>query len=151
MVSLMNTASAKTESQRQVSILQMARLRVEIAESRWEEAKEQARVARRKRKETKEMARRAKKEAKQAKAELAEARSFLTDSEAKLSQTGVPVAKVRKGRPLPSPASAVSDPAAPATPASDTEGEASIASTQPTTIVEQTPEASPRGSFGNWR
>ena len=59
MVSLMKTPSSKTESQKADGILQMARLRVEIAESRWEETKELAREARRRRKEAKAIARRA--------------------------------------------------------------------------------------------
>jgi hypothetical protein len=148
----MNAASAKTESQKQVSILHMARLRVEIAESRWEETKEQAREARRKRKEMKVIARRAKKEAKQAKAELAEARSFLADTEAKLATPAAPAAKARKSRPGTSASPTGSDTVAHATPpAPDSENEASTALPQVAAMVEKPPEAAPRGSFGNWQ
>ena len=147
----MKIAITKTESQKLASLLEMARLRVETAESRWEETKEQARVARRKRKEMKVIARRAKKEAKKAKAELAEARSFLAETEAKLATPGVPAAKARKGRPDPPALSAVPDPVAQATPALDPENEVSTASAQAATMVEKPPEAAPRGIFGKWR
>ena len=132
----MKTAIVKTESQKVDSILQMARLRVEVAENRWAETREQAREARRRRKEAKVIARRAKKEAKQAKAELAEARSALAEAEAKLATPVVPVAKARKGRPVTSASSAVSDPVAQVTPALEPDNAASIASPQAGSVVE---------------
>jgi hypothetical protein len=151
MVLIMKTAIVKTESQNVDSILQIARLRVEAAENRWEETKEQAREARRKRKEAKVIARRAKKEAKQAKAELEEARTFLAEAEAKLATPVAPVAKVRKGRPVSSAPSAVSDPEVQVTPGLDPDNAASTASAQAGAVVEKLPEATPHGSFGNWR
>ena len=147
----MKTAIAKTESQKLDNILQMARLRVEIAEGRWEETKEQAREARRKRKEAKVIARQAKKEAKQAKSELAEARNFLAEAEAKLAPPVVPVAKARKGRPVPSASSPATDLVVQETSALVPEDEASSASAPAGTLVEKPPEATPPGVFGNWR
>ena len=98
-VSLMKTAITKTESQKLASNLEMARLRVETAESRREETKEQARVARRKRKEMKVIARRAKQEAKKAKAELGEAREALAQAEAEIAKSAAGVATVGQGQP----------------------------------------------------
>ena len=147
----MKTTIVKTESQQVDSILQMARLRVEVAENRWAETKEHAREARRRRKEAKVIARRAKKEAKQAKAELAEARSSLAEAEAKLAAPVVTVAKARKGRPVTSASSAVSEPVAQVTPALEPDNAASIASPQAGAVVEPPPEATRRGIFGNWR
>jgi len=147
----MKTPNSKTESQKPAGILQMARLRVEIAESRWEETKELAREAKRRRKEVKAIARRAKKEAKQAKAELADARSFLAETEAKLATPVVLVAKARKGQPGSSASPAVSDPVAPVTPALDPGNEASTASAPAGSVVEKPLEASPHRILGNWR
>jgi hypothetical protein len=147
----MKTTIVKTESQRVDSILQMARLRVEVAENRWVETREHAREARRRRKEAKVIARRAKKEAKQAKAELAEARSSLAEAEAKLAAPVVTVAKARKGQPVASASSAVSDSVAPVTPALEPDSATSIASPQAGAVVEPPPEATPHGIFGNWR
>ena len=151
MVSLMKTTIVKTESQPVDGILQMARLRVEVAENRWTETKEHAREARRRRKEAKVIARRAKKEAKQAKAELAEARSALAEAEAKLVTPVVTVAKARKGPPVSSASSAGSDPVAQGTPALEPDNADSIASPQAGAVVEPPPEATRRGIFGSWR
>jgi len=147
----MKTAIAKTESQTVDSILQMARLRVEVAENRRAETKEHAREARRRRKEAKVIARQAKKEAKEAKAELAEARSFLAEAEAKLATPVVPVAKARKGQPVSSASSAVSDPVAQVTPALEPDNAVAIASAQAGSVVKNPSEAKPHGIFGNWR
>ena len=147
----MKTAIVKTESQQVESIIQMARLRVEVAENRWEETKEHARQAKRRRKEAKVIARRAKKEAKQAKAELAEARSSLAEAEAKLAAPVVTVAKARKGQPVTSAPAAVSEPVAQVTPALEPDNAASIASPQAGSVVEPPPEATRRGILGNWR
>jgi hypothetical protein len=150
-VSLMKTAIVKTDSQKVDSILQMARLRVEVAENRLAETRELAREAKRRRKEAKVAARRAKKDAKKAKAELAEARSSLAEAEAKLVTPVVPAAKARKGQPVTSATSAVSDPVAQVTPALEPDNAASIASPLAGAGVEPPAEATPRGTFGNWR
>jgi hypothetical protein len=147
----MKTTIVKTESQQMDSILQMARLRVEVAEKRWAETKEHAREARRRRKEAKVIARRAKKEAKQAKTELAEARSSLAEAEAKLAAPVAPAAKARKGRPVSSAFATVSDPVAQVTPALEPDNASSIASPQAGSVVEPPTEATPHGIFGNWR
>ncbi|MCX6929058.1 MAG: hypothetical protein NT154_38465 [Verrucomicrobia bacterium] len=147
----MKTAIVKTDSQKVDSILQMARLRVEVAENRWAKTKEEAREAKRKRKEAKVIARRAKKEAKRAKAELAEARNSLAEAEAKLATPVVPVAKARKGQPVASDLLAVSDPVAQVIPALEPADAASIAFPQAGSVVESPPEATPPGILGNWR
>lgn len=84
---IMKTSSSKTTSQKLAGTVQMARLRVETAETRWKAAKQQAQLARRRRKEVKLIARRAKKQAKQAKADLADARKALAEVEAVLAKT----------------------------------------------------------------
>ncbi len=84
----MKTSNLKTDSQKLVSTVQTARLRVATAENRWQAAKQQARSAKRRRKEIKLIARRARKQAKQAKADLADAREALAKAEAKLAQSG---------------------------------------------------------------
>jgi hypothetical protein len=150
-VSLIKTTTVKTESQQVDNILQMARLRVQVAESRWEETKQQARQAKRRRKEAKVIARRAKKEAKQAKAELAEARSSLAEAEARLATPVVPAVKASKGRPVSTASSTVPDPVAQATPALEPDHTASIAPPQAGSVVEPPPEATRRGILGNWR
>jgi hypothetical protein len=150
-IPLIKATIVKTDPQKVDSVLQMARLRVEVAESRWAETKEQAREAKRRRKEAKVIARRAKKEAKQAKAELAAARSSLAEAEAKLATPVVPGAKARQGRPVASASSAVSDAVAQVTPALEPDRTASIASPQAGAIVEPPPEATRRGILGNWR
>jgi len=147
----MKTAIVKTESQKVESIHQLARLRVEVAESRWAETREHAREARRRRKEAKVLARQARKEAKLAKSELAEARSFLAETEAKLAPPVVPVAKTRKGQPISSASTAMSNPVAPVTPVLDPDHAASIASAPAGSVVKPPPETTPSGIFGNWR
>ena len=81
---IMKTSNSKTDSQKLVSTVQTARLRVATAENRWQAAKQQARAAKRRRKEIKLIARRARKQAKRAKADLADAREALAKAEAKL-------------------------------------------------------------------
>ncbi len=147
----MKTASVKTEPQKTDSILQMARLRVELAESRWAETKEQAREARRRRKEAKAIARRAKKEAKEAKEELAQARSFLAEAEAKLNASVGPVAKPRKGQPVSTASSAVPDPVSQVTLVTEPDKADSIASTPGASVDTPSTAAAGRSSFGNWR
>jgi len=143
-------ALAQTDPEKQEMLLAMARLRLEMAETRWAETKEQAREARRQRKKAKALAREAKKVAKQARAELAEARSMLAEAEANLASTVVPAAKARKGPPGPSVTPAVSVPVATETAALDPETGASTAPAHPATI-EQLPKAAPHSTSGNWR
>jgi chromosome segregation ATPase len=84
----MKAASTKSAPQNLTGTIQTARLQVAAAETRWKEAKEQARLAKRRRKEVKLIARRAKKLAKQAKADLAQARKALAEAEARLASAG---------------------------------------------------------------
>ena len=94
----MKTPNSKTASQKLADLVEMARLRVRTAESRWQAAKEQARVAKRRRKEVKLIARRARKQAKQAKADLAEARKALAEAEVKLAKSGACVATKKRAK-----------------------------------------------------
>ena len=81
----MRTMRHNIGSQRLINDIQLARLKVAQAESRWELADEQAREARRRRKEAKRAARRAKKQARQAKEEFAGAKQALVALEGKFA------------------------------------------------------------------
>ena len=81
----MNKSKPATDSQRLVSEIQLARLRLAKAESSLDSAREQARVAKRRRKEAKQAARRARKQVKKAKADLREAKQVLLAAEEKLA------------------------------------------------------------------
>ena len=81
----MNQSRPATSSQRLVSEIQLARIRLAKAESSLDSAREQSRVAKRRRKEAKQAARRARKQVKQAKADLQEAKQVLLAAEEKLA------------------------------------------------------------------
>ena len=78
----MKALRSKTQ---QAANIQLARLRLTLAESNLKSARQQARLARRRHKEAKQTARCAKKAAKLAKQELAEAKLGLAQAEAKLA------------------------------------------------------------------
>ena len=79
----MKALDSKKASQQLAGNIQLARLRVTLAESNLKSAKQQARMARRRHKEAKRSARCAKKAAKLAKQELADAKLSLAQAEAK--------------------------------------------------------------------
>ena len=147
----MKTSNAKAELQQLDGIIEMARLRVKIAEKRRKETKEQAREAKRKFKEMKALSRHAKQEAKQAKADLAEARDFLDEAEAKLAASTAPVATARGGRPIPSASIPGTDTATQVPSAPGAEGETPTPSVQTGAVAEKPSVATSHGVFGNWR
>ena len=81
----MNQSRPATSSQRLVSEIQLARIRLAKAERSLDSAREQSRVAKRRRKEAKQAARRARKQVKQAKADLQEAKQVLLEAEENLA------------------------------------------------------------------
>ncbi len=81
----MNKSKPATDSQRLVSEIQLAGIRLAKAESSLDSAREQARVAKLRRKEAKQAARRARKQVKEAKADLREAKQVLLAAEEKLA------------------------------------------------------------------
>jgi hypothetical protein len=85
-----------TGSQKLVSEIQLARIRLARAESKLELARQQARVAKRRRKEAKQAARRAKKQAQHAKVECAEARQSLNEAEERFAKTSGREGKSRR-------------------------------------------------------
>jgi hypothetical protein len=92
----MNKSKAATGSQRLLSKIQLARIRLSYAESSLASAREQARLAKRRRKEAKQAARRARKQVKQAKADLQEAKQVLLAAEEKLALARRRAALARK-------------------------------------------------------
>jgi hypothetical protein len=80
----MNKSKPASGSQRLVSEIQLARLRLAKAESGLDSARQQARLAKRRRKEAKQAARHARKQVKEAKAELRNAKQVLLAAEEKL-------------------------------------------------------------------
>ena len=85
------------QSQKLVSQIQLARIRVARAGSAAEATEKQAVLAKRRRKEARQAARRAKKQAKIARAECAEAQDALAKLEKQLTKVGEQAAK-SKGR-----------------------------------------------------
>ncbi len=77
----MSTPKHTNLARRLLDAIQLARLRLSRAESRWQSADEQARAARRRRKEAKQAARRTKKQAKDASREFADAEKALATAE----------------------------------------------------------------------
>jgi hypothetical protein len=92
----MKTLRQNTGPQKLVNEIQLARVRLARAESKWELADEQAREARRRRKEAKQAARRAKKLARQAKQEFAAAKEALIEMEEKFAAAVERAARQRK-------------------------------------------------------
>jgi hypothetical protein len=92
----MRTKQQLAGSQKLVNEIQLARVRLARAESKWELADEQAREARRRRKEAKQAARRAKKQARQAKQEFTVARDALIKMEEKFAAAVERAARQRK-------------------------------------------------------
>ncbi len=86
----------RTGSQKLINEIQLARVRLARAESKWELADEQARAARRRRKEAKQAARRARKQARQAKREFAEAKEALIATEERFATIVERTARARK-------------------------------------------------------
>ena len=97
----MKTLDSKTSSQELAGNIQLARLRVTLAESNLKSAQQQARLARRRHKEAKRTARCAKKAAKLAKQELAEAKLGLAQAEAKPDGSRAITTKTRRSVVLP--------------------------------------------------
>ena len=121
----MKALGSKTSSQQLAGNIQLARLRVTLAESNLKSAQQQARLARRRHKEAKRTARCAKKAAKLAKQELAEAKLVLAQAEAKPDGSRAITTKIRRSvgspRKAARPASSPSHKSvAPASPASST-------------------------------
>jgi hypothetical protein len=85
-----------TGSQKLVSEIQLARIRLARAESKLELARQQARGAKRRRKEAKQSARRAKKQAQHAKEECAEARQTLDEAEERFAKASGQEGKSRR-------------------------------------------------------
>ncbi|HTY86127.1 MAG TPA: hypothetical protein VMB80_01570 [Candidatus Acidoferrum sp.] len=92
----MSTRQPNAGSQKLINEIQLARLKLAQAESKWELADEQAREARRRRKEAKQAARRAKKAARQAKEEFAAAKEAVVALEGKFAAAVEHVARQRK-------------------------------------------------------
>jgi len=92
----MRTRRQNAGSQRLINEIQLARLKLAQAESKWELAAEQAREARRRRKEARQAARRAKKHARQARDEFAAAKEALTKLEEKFALAVERAARKRK-------------------------------------------------------
>jgi len=92
----MRTSKPAAQSQRLISEIQLARIRVARAGSAVEAAEKQAVLAKRRRKEARQAARRAKKQAKTARAEFADAQEVLAELERKLTRSGEQAAKSRK-------------------------------------------------------
>ena len=87
------------QSQRLVSQIQLARIRVARTGSATEVAEKQAVLAKRRRKEARQAARRAKKLAKTARAEFAEAQEALAKLEKELTKVGEQAAKSKERAP----------------------------------------------------
>jgi len=92
----MRTRQPNAGSQRLINEIQLARLKLAQAESKWEVADEQAREARRRRKEAKQAARRAKKTARQAKEEFAVAKEAVVALEGRFAAAVERAARIRK-------------------------------------------------------
>jgi len=121
----MKAVHSKTSSQQLAGNIQLARLRVTLAESNLKSARQQARLARRRHKEAKRISRCAKKAAKLAKQELVEAKLGLAQAEAKPDGSRAITTKTRRSlgsrRKAARPASAPSSQSvAPARPSSST-------------------------------
>ena len=102
----MNKSRPATGSQRLVSEIQLARIRLANVESSLDSAREQARVAKRRRKEAKQAARRARKQVKQAKADQQEAKQILLAAEEKLALASQRAAVARRRAKAPKAAKA---------------------------------------------
>jgi hypothetical protein len=100
----MKTAKLALRSQKLISEIQLARLRLARANSAAEAAEKQAVLAKRRRREARQAARRAKKQVKAARAEMAEAQDVLAKLEKKLTKVGEQAAK-SKHRASPEPVS----------------------------------------------
>jgi type II secretory pathway pseudopilin PulG len=92
----MKTSKLAARSQKLISEIQLARIRVARAGGAAEAAEKQAALAKRRRKEARQAARRAKKQAKAARAEFAEAQKVLAKLEQKLTKAGERAAKSTK-------------------------------------------------------
>ena len=92
----MKTAKLASRSQKLISEIQLARLRLARASSAAEAAEKQAVLAKRRRREARQAARRAKKQVKAARAEMAEAQDVLAKLEKKLTKVGEQAAKSKQ-------------------------------------------------------